>query len=65
MNNVNWKQIGAGIASALTILAALPYQLGDLATIIPPSWKPTIVALGLIATVALRVWNAATTPPKP
>lgn len=65
MNNINWKQVGAAIASTLTILAALPYQLGDLATIIPPSLKPTIVTLGLISTVALRVWNAAKPPPAP
>jgi hypothetical protein len=60
--NPNWKQIAATITSALTILAALPYQLGELATIIPPSWKPTIVAIGLISTTILRVWNGAKPP---
>ena len=67
MKNVNWKIVSSTIISALTILAALPYQLGDLATIIPPSWKPIVVGTGLVATVALRVWNAATIhqPPNP
>jgi di/tricarboxylate transporter len=61
-SKVNWKAIASTLVSALTILAALPYQLGELSTIIPPNWKPTIVAAGLIATIALRVWNAATVP---
>jgi len=61
--DVNWKIVGATIASALTILAALPYSLGDLATIIPSEWKPKIVAIGLIATVVLRLWNTNMTTP--
>ncbi len=65
MKDINWKAIGAALASTLTILAALPYQLGELATIVPPAWKPTIVALGLVATIILRVWNAAKPPPAP
>ncbi len=62
MSKVNWKAIASTLVSALTILAALPYQLGELSTIIPPNWKPTIVVIGLISTIALRVWNAATVP---
>ena len=50
--------MGAAIFGALTILAALPYTLGDLATIIPSEWKPKIVLAGLIATVGLRIWNS-------
>ena len=58
----NWQTtisgIGAAIFSVLTILAALPYQLGDLATIIPPEWKAKVVTIGIIATTLLRVWNS-------
>jgi len=55
---INWRSLGAALFSALTILAALPYQLGDLSTIVPTNWKPTIVAVGLVATVILRSLNA-------
>lgn len=58
----NWKTtvsgIGSAIAALLTILAALPYQLGEIATIIPPGWKGKIVTVGLLATTALRIWNS-------
>jgi len=54
MNTVTLSRIGAAITSALTTLAALPYQLGDVATIIPVEWKTRIVVIGLIATVILR-----------
>lgn len=37
----------------LTVLAALPYQLGDLATLIPPDWKPVIALTGIIASTLL------------
>lgn len=41
------------LSIVLTVLAALPYQLGELATIIPPSWKPAIALLGLVASMVL------------
>ena len=41
----------------LTVLAALPYQLGDVATIVPPAWKSKIVTAGIVATFILRVLN--------
>ena len=68
----NWKTtlsgIGAALTSALTAIAALPYQLGDVATIIPPAWKTRVVVAGLIATVILKSINASVTKdanPKP
>lgn len=58
----NWRTaisgIGAVVFSALTVLAALPYTLGDIATIIPADWKPYVVTCGLIGTIGLRVWNS-------
>lgn len=57
----NWKvalsQIGVAVAAILTTLAALPYTLGDIATIIPPAWKAKVVTIGIIAAFALRVLN--------
>jgi hypothetical protein len=58
----NWKTTFSGIAgtltSALTVIAALPYQLGDLATLVPPEWKARVVVLGLAATTILRIINS-------
>jgi hypothetical protein len=62
---INWKQVIATLTSALTILAALPYQLGDISTIVPAEWKSKIVVIGLVATTILRVWNGAKPPPPP
>jgi len=65
----NWKTtlsgIGAALTSALVAIAALPYQLGDVATIIPPAWKARVVVAGLVATVILRTINAAVTKDAP
>lgn len=58
----NWKTTLSGIGAAffglLTLLAALPYQLGDIATIIPADLKGKIFTVGIIATTILRVWNS-------
>lgn len=62
LSKINWKAVGASITSMLTMLAALPYSLGEIATIIPPNWKSKIVVAGVVATLALRFWNAATHP---
>lgn len=61
----NWKTtitgIGEAITSLLTLVAALPAQLGELSTIIPEPYKPKIVAIGLIATALLRVVKSMNT----
>lgn len=58
----NFKTSVTGIGSALfgflTILAALPYQLGDVATIIPPNYKAKIFLWSAIATAVLRILNS-------
>jgi len=53
----NWLGIGAAMMSCLAALAALPYTLGDIATIIPPSWKPAVTGTSLLAAFILRVIN--------
>ena len=41
--------------SLLGGIAALPYQLGDIATIIPPAWKSKVTIAGFGAAFLLRV----------
>lgn len=57
----NWRTsisaIGAAIFSLLTIIAALPYELGSVATIIPPEWKAKLAIVAAIAATILKVIN--------
>jgi uncharacterized membrane protein len=61
-NETNWKTtlsgIGAALCAVLTMLAALPYSIGELSTVIPSEWKQTVVVVGLVATTILRSINA-------
>ena len=59
-HNINWKQLAAAFTSVLTLSAALPYSLGELAIIIPPKFKGWVVLAGLVATTILRTLNART-----
>ena len=52
--NTKTLKISAVITSALTALAALPYELGNAAVVIPPHWKQTVAVIGIVATVLLR-----------
>lgn len=56
-----WTGIAAAITTGLTILAALPYSLGDAAEIISPEWKAKIVVAGLVASTILKIWNSVAT----
>lgn len=55
----HWRTTLTGYATAitglLTILAAAPYELGDLASIIPPEYKARLFAVGAVATFLLRI----------
>lgn len=57
----NWRTslsaIGAALTSLLTILAALPYELGSVATVFPPEWKAKIAITGAVCTVLLKILN--------
>lgn len=61
----NWRTTLTGILSALTslltILAALPGELGDIAYVFPPEWKARIAVTGAVATALLRVLKSALT----
>ncbi len=50
-HNINWKQLAAAFTSVLTLSAALPYSLGELAIIIPPKFKGAIQCRGLLAPI--------------
>jgi hypothetical protein len=61
MNSANWRTTLtatlAALTSTLTVVAALPAQLGELSTIIPEHWKTKVISAGLVATLILRVLN--------
>jgi hypothetical protein len=76
MNTKTLAGYGSIIMSLLTALAAAPYSLGEVATIIPPEWKERVFVAGAIATMLLRVIRdnqsvvkesvtTETQPPKP
>ncbi len=46
----------------MTILAILPYTLGNEAAIIPDAWKSKIAAVGIIAGAILKIVRGHTTP---
>jgi len=58
----NWKTtvsgIGAALMSLLGAIAALPYSLGEVATILPPVWKSRVAIGGFIAAFALKTINS-------
>lgn len=65
MNTKSLAGYGAIVMSLLTALAAAPYTLGEVATIIPPDWKAKIFVVSAIATVILRIIrdNVQSNPP--
>ena len=65
MNTKNLAGYGSIIMSLLTALAAAPYSLGEVATIIPPQWKERVFIAGAIATLLLRIIRDNTTPTNP
>jgi len=65
MNTKNLAGYGSIVMSLLTALAAAPYSLGEVATIIPPEWKQRVFIAGAIATLLLRIIRDNTTPTNP
>ncbi len=57
----NWRtSLTAFIAACggiLTTFAALSYQLGDLATMIAPEWKPKLVIAGVMIERGAQILN--------
>lgn len=47
--------IGSALMSLLAMVAALPYQLGDVATIVPAEWKVRVFVASAIAGTVLKV----------
>lgn len=64
---MNKLKLASALTSFLTIVAALPYELGDAATLIHPSWKAPVALASALATVILRTISAGgnPTPPPP
>lgn len=65
MSKTTLTGIFSALVAALTTLAALPYTLGDIATIIPADWKPWVFKVGIVATVALRILKSVQTADAP
>lgn len=53
--NPKYTGILADIVAFLTILAALPYELGPVSDILPPEWKKYVATCGVVATLVLRL----------
>lgn len=49
-----WVGLGSGIMSLLTVIAALPYSMGDVANIFPPQYKTYIAVSSAIAAAILK-----------
>lgn len=45
------------LSAFLTLLSALPYELGDAASLLPPEAKKYVASIGVFATLALRLWK--------
>jgi len=56
---MNWKttlaSIGSALMSLLTVVAALPYSMGEVADILPPEWKPRVAIGAAVAAAILKV----------
>ncbi len=63
--SINWRTTLSGGLGALTgllaMLAAAPYQLGEVALIIPAEWKAKLFLWSAIATALLKMINSALT----
>lgn len=64
MPHLTRKQSGIAAAamSLLAMLAALPYTLGSIATIIPSDLKPSVTIISMLAAFVLRVINQTSEP---
>lgn len=47
----------AALTALLTALSLIPYELGEVANILPPDFKKWLVIVGAFATVFLKVLN--------
>ena len=58
----NWQTtisgVGSALFAALSLIAAVPYELGELALLIPPEYKAKVVLYAAIAAFLLRIWNS-------
>ena len=55
MNPSTRTALLSDLTATLTILAALPYELGEMANVLPPEWKKWVAIIGACATLGLRI----------
>lgn len=53
---------GQAISLLLTIAALTPYEQGQIADLLPVTWKPRVLIFFGFATAACRILNAHTVP---
>ena len=56
---MNKVKLASAFTSFLTVIAALPYELGEAAMLIPPAWKAPVALASAIATIILRSFTAS------
>lgn len=62
--NINWKLVGADIASALTMISMIPYDkdtMNIINQIVRPNFIPFVIKAGIASTLILRLWNRYST----
>ena len=55
LQKLTWQDISTAACSLLASLAVAPYELGDVALLIPPEWKAKVFFASAIAAFLLRV----------
>jgi hypothetical protein len=64
MSKTTMLSYGESFFLLLTFLAAAPFELGDVATLIHPDAKKYLIVVGAVATAILKVWKGHVTADK-
>lgn len=52
---LSWSNVSAALLALVTLLAAVPYEAGWVATLFPPAAKPWIFIIGAGSTAVVRL----------
>lgn len=58
--NINWSLISSDVTAFLTMLAMIPYDKDTMEIVnhvVPETWIPWVIKLGLVATLGLRLFG--------
>jgi hypothetical protein len=62
---MNWSKLAATLLSFIGAIAAMPYELGQVALLFPPAYKPWFAFGGFLAAAIIRSINSNEKPPTP